>query len=380
MAAVYDTIVVGVGAMGSAACYHLARRGRRVLGLERFDIPHDRGSSHGINRIFRLAYYEHPSYVPLMRRALELWRDLENTFGERLVFVTGSVDAGPPDSEVFHGSVESCRVHGLDHEVLTSSELTRRFPGYRLPAEAMAVYQPNGGFLASERCVVAHVAAAQAKGARIHAREKAVSWTVTDQGGVRVETDRGSYEAETLVLTSGAWMREFLPNLASLAVPERQVLGWFQPLAPELFTPDRFPVFNISVEEGRYYGFPVFRVPGFKIGRYHHLQETTDPDAVNREVGAADEEALRMCVRRHFPQGNGPTMALRTCLFTNSPDEHFIVDRATEQVVVAAGFSGHGFKFAAVIGEILADLAADGTTRHDISLFRLNRFGSEPSG
>jgi len=348
-----------------------------VLGLERFDIPHDLGSSHGITRIIRLAYYEDPSYVPLLRRAYELWRDLERTAGERLLHPTGSIDAGPPGSAVFEGSLRSCLEHGLPHEVLTSSELQRRFPGYRLPAETLAVLQPEGGFLLPERCIVAHVLAAQALGAEVHGREQVLEWEPRGDG-VRVRTDRGSYEAGRLVLTAGPWAATLLPRLAGLAVPERQVLAWFQPRRPDLFLPERFPVFNLLVEEGRFYGFPIFAVPGFKIGRYHHLGEQVDPDQVDRTCHRRDEEPLRACTERYFPDACGPTMGLKVCLFTNSPDEHFIIDLHPEypQVALAAGFSGHGFKFCSVVGEILADLSDQQATRHDIRLFRLARFGA----
>ncbi|HEX5414740.1 MAG TPA: N-methyl-L-tryptophan oxidase [Chloroflexota bacterium] len=371
----FDVIVLGVGGMGSAAVYHLARRGRRVLGLERFAIPHDQGSSHGITRIIRLAYYEHPSYVPLLRRAYELWHELEHACGEQLLWETGSIDAGPPGSLVFEGSRRSCELHDLPHEVLTSAELTRRFPGYRLPAETLALFQPQGGFLRPEECIVGHVAVAQARGAEVHPQEQVLDWEPRPDG-VRVRTDRGSYEAEKLVVAAGAWSSGLLDCLAGLATPERQVLAWLEPLRPERFAPERFPVFNLLVEEGRYYGFPVFGVPGFKIGRYHHLDETVDPDRIDRACHPRDEEVLRAFAERYFPDGAGPTLSLKTCMFTNSPDEHFIVDRHPDfpQVALAAGFSGHGFKFCSVIGEILADLAEAGATRHDIDLFRLSRF------
>ncbi|HEU0115870.1 MAG TPA: FAD-dependent oxidoreductase, partial [Thermomicrobiales bacterium] len=178
----YDAIVLGVGAMGSAACWHLARRGARVLGLERFDIPHSFGSSHGVTRIIRLAYYEHPSYVPLLQRAFDLWRELERTSGHRLLIVTGTIDASGPDEAVFRGSLASCREHDLPHEALASAELTRRFPGYRLPPAHMALFQPDGGFLLPEQCIVAHVGGAQAAGATIRARERVVSWEPAGDG------------------------------------------------------------------------------------------------------------------------------------------------------------------------------------------------------
>jgi sarcosine oxidase len=361
--------------MGSAALYHLARRGVRVLGLERFDVPHEQGSSHGVTRIIRLAYYEHPAYVPLLRRAYALWRELEEAAGERLLHITGSVDAGPPGGAVFEGSRRSCEVHGLPHEVLTGAQLTRRFPGYRLPPEIMAVLQPEGGFLLPERCIVAHVRAAQALGAEVHARERVLSWEPR-AGGVRVRTDRGTYEAGRLVVAAGAWAGALVPALAGLAVPERQVLAWFQPRRPERFAPERFPVFNLQLAEGRYYGLPVFGVPGFKVGRYHHLGERVDPERVDREPHPADEAVLRAFAARYFPDGAGPTMALKVCLFTNTPDEHFVLDLHPEhpQVVLASPCSGHGFKFCSVVGEILADLAQQGTTAHDVGLFRLSRF------
>jgi sarcosine oxidase len=374
----YDAIVIGVGAMGSASVYHLTRRGLRVLGLERFDIPHDRGSSHGTNRIIRLAYWEHPSYVPLLRRAYELWRELEHLTGERLLVITGSIDAGPQDSPTVRGSLLSCKLHHLAHETLDARELHRRYPGYRLADDMVAVYQPDGGFVMSERAIVAHVMAAQSLGAEVHAREQVLEWHATT-GGVAVRTVHGTYAADRLVLTAGPWTAKLVPALARAAVAERQVLIWAQPLRPEYFRLGAFPVFNMEGPEGRFYGFPVYGVPGFKFGRYHHRQERTDPDLVDREIHPADEEVLRQGIRRYFPDADGPTMAMTTCLFTNSPDEHFIIDTHPEfpNVCVAAGFSGHGYKFASVIGEIMADLATRGESGLDLGLFRLGRFASE---
>jgi sarcosine oxidase len=375
----YDVIVVGVGGMGSATSYYLARRGKKVLGLERFGIPHTMGSSHGHTRIIRLAYYEHPSYVLLLRRAYELWREIQAQMGEQLLYITGSIDAGPEDSWVFKGSWESCRLHDLPHEVLTGAELRRRHPGYHLPPEHLALLQPEGGFLTPERCIVSYVMAAQALGAEIHGHEKVLEWVPLD-GGVRVRTDRDTYEADKLVVTAGAWNGGLLDVLAGLAVPERQVLAWLQPTRPEYFRPDTFPVFNLLVEEGRFYGFPVHSVPGFKFGKYHHLEETTDPDEVDREAHPYDERLLRDFAERYFPDGCGPTMDLQACMFTNTEDNHFVIDThpAYPHVSFASPCSGHGFKFASVVGEIMADLAENGITRHDISLFRLERLRRRP--
>lgn len=371
----YDAIVIGVGGMGSATVYHLARRGARVLGLEQFDIPHDRGSSHGVNRIIRLAYMEHPSYVPLLRRAYELWREIENVSGERLLIITGGIDAGAPASATVRGSRLSCDLHHLPHDVLDAAALHRRFPGYRLPSEMVAVYQPDGGFVLSERAIVAYVTAAQALGAEIHARERVLTWEASGDRAVEVRTDRAPYRARRLIITAGSWAAQLVPALAPVAVPERQVLIWVHPRRPEYFRLGVFPVFNLEAPEGRYYGFPVYGIPGFKIGKYHHRLEQVDPDHVDREIYPEDEEVLREGIRRYFPDADGPTMTSKTCLFTNTPDEHFVLDLHPEcpQVAIAAGFSGHGFKFCSVVGEIMADLSLDGRSQHDLGLFRLQR-------
>jgi sarcosine oxidase len=313
--------------------------------------------------------------VPLLRRAYELWRHLENIVQERLLIITGSLDASPESGEVFQGSKMSCDIHHLPHEVLDSRELTSRFPGYRLPQEVVALYQPDGGFLLSERCVVAHVSAALELGAEVHGQERVLGWEAKGHG-VEVGTDRGRYSADKLVICAGAWGAKLVPELSALAVPERQVLAWFQPARPALFRVQSFPVFNMAVAEGRYYGFPIYGIPGFKVGRYHHLEQRVDPDRMDREARPEDEEVLRSFTARYFPDAAGPTVSLKTCLFTNTPDEHFILDLHPEfpQVCMAAGFSGHGFKFCSVVGEIMADLAQTGQSRHDLQLFRLRRF------
>jgi len=371
----YDAIVLGVGGMGSAATYHLARRDVDVLGIERFDVPHAKGSSHGVTRIIRLPQFKDPAYVPLVADALDLWKELETRRDTRLFYETGTLDFGPGESDVFHGSRESCRVHDLEHSVLTGAEVSERFGGYDLPPEYRAVYQPDGGFLHAEQCVVAHVEAAHAEGATIRARERVTDWEA-GESGVRVTTDRGSYTAETLVTTAGAWTGDLFPGLDDYLEPERQVLGWFQPTAPERFRPGNFPVFVADVPEGNYYGFPVFEVPGFKFGKHHHRGQTGHPADLGSEPNREDETVLREFADRYMPAGTGPTMQLATCLYTNTPDEDFILDVHPdhERVVVGAGFSGHGFKFASVVGEVLADLAEDATTAHPVERFELGRF------
>jgi len=365
--------------MGSATLFHLARRGLRVLGLERFDLVHEYGSSHGLTRIIRLAYWEHPTYVALLRRAYELWRELETLAGERLLHITGSVDAGPEGGAIFEGALRSSEFHGLAHEVMDGAELHRRFPGYRLPRQIRCLYQPEGGFLLPERCDVAHIGLALARGAELRCREPVLEWGA-GSGRVWVRTARGRYEAGRLVICAGPWASKLVPELDGLAVPERQVLAWLLPGRPEYFRLGAFPVFNLEVEEGRYYGFPSFLIPGFKFGKYHHRGEQVDPDAVNRQPEPEDEELLRAFARRYFPDGAGPTIMLKACLFTNSPDRHFILDHhpAHQEVAVAAGFSGHGYKFCSVIGEVMADLVQGGQARHDTEFFRLKRFVATP--
>jgi sarcosine oxidase len=370
----YDIIVVGVGGMGSSALFHLARRGARVLGLEQFEIPHDLGSSHGLTRIIRLAYWEHPAYVPLVLRAYELWRGLEQLTGEPLLVTTGSVDAGPPESRPIRGVLEACRRFDLAHETFSSSALHLRFPGYRLPDSLTAIYQPDGGFLYSERCITAHVSAALKLGATVHTKERVEEWEVVS-GGVAVHTNRSTYMTDRLVVTTGPWAGKAVSSLRPLLSVERQVVLWVTPRRADHFLPERFPVFYLHGDEGSFYGLPILPDHGLKIGKYHHLQQVVDPDTVDRLCNADDESVLRRAIRRYFPDADGPTLSLKACLFTNTADEHFIIDVLPDhpRVCVAAGFSGHGFKFCSVVGEILADLALDGRTRHDISLFTLDR-------
>jgi sarcosine oxidase len=368
----YDVAVVGVGGMGSAALYHLARRGARVVGVERFDVPHERGSSHGVTRIIRQAYFEHSGYVPLVQRAYDLWRELEQEAGEQLLYVTGALEGGP---RIFEGAVRSSLEHGLVHEELDGAEAGRRFPAFRLPADLQLVYQPDGGFVLPERCIVAHVDGARRRGGEVRTRERVVEWAA-GENGVRVRTDAGELVADRVVLTAGAYAEQVARLPAGMVVAQRQVLAWLEPLEAELFELGRFPVFNLALDAGQVYGFPVFGVPGFKLGFYDRDGERGDPDALPRETSSADEPPIRRFAERYFPAGAGRILALKACLFELSPDEHFIIDRhpESELAIVAGGFSGHGFKFCSVVGEILANLALEGSTLHDIELFRIDRF------
>ena len=371
----YDVVILGVGGMGSAAAYQVAKRGLSVVAIEQFEPGHDRGSSHGLSRIIRLAYFEHPSYVPLLHRAFALWRELEEESGERLLHVTGAIDAGPPGSRVVEGSLESCRVHHLRHELLSGRELYQRFPGYSLPDEYRAVFQPDGGFLEPERCIQAHVRLAERRGAMVRTGVRVRDWK-QDGTGVVVVLDHEVIRAWHLVICAGAWTPKLVPSLAPLLSPERQVVGWFGVSEPAAFALGSFPVFVMTTPDGHFYGFPEHGVAGFKIGKYHHRSEPVDPDSMRRSSDEIDEAVLRDCVSSCFPGANGPLLRASTCIFTNTPDEHFIIDRlpGTPQALVVSACSGHGFKFCSVVGEIVADLVQDGSTQHDLSLFKLDRF------
>jgi sarcosine oxidase len=253
--------------------------------------------------------------------------------------------------------------------------VAKRFPAYALPDGLQVVYQPDGGFVVPERCIVAHVAGALERGATFRARERVLEWE-EGESGVRIRTERAEVEAERLVLTAGAWSQDVARLPPGLVRGVRQSLAWLQPTRSELFQPNRMPVFNLALDGEHFYGFPAHGIPGFKLGRYDHFGSGGDPDDIDREPTLADEAPLRAFAERYLPAGAGPTVALKTCLFEPSPDEHFLIDRhpGAETAIVAAGFSGHGYKFCSVVGEILADLAIDGSTSHDIGLFRLDRF------
>jgi sarcosine oxidase len=376
----FDVVVCGLGVMGSAALHHLARRGKRVLGLERYAPGHDHGSSHGHTRIIRLGYFEHPSYVPLLRRAYALWRELEGASGRQLLHLTGIAEIGPPTGALVRGTLEAARLHGLHHDVLAAAELMRRFPAFRVPPEHVAVVQPDGGFLDVEPSIAAQIALATAAGAEIRSGE-AVRAIEPRAGLVRIVSERGVVEAGAVIVAAGAWMPALLPELAPMLRATREVVGWFEIVGADLFSAGRCPVFIIESRHGMHYGIPPRGGVGIgaaiKVAKHHHRGETVDPDACDRTVSAQDEALIRAAVADHLPAANGPLKAAETCLYTMTPDGHFLIDRlpGAPNIIVASPCSGHGFKFAPVIGEILADLATTGTTAHDIARFSLRRFG-----
>ena len=371
--AMYDAIVIGIGGMGSATLYHLSRSGASVLGLEQFGIPHAFGSSHGSTRIIRLSYDKGPEYVPLLRSAYRYWRDLEDQSGRTVVHITGGLDIGPRGSWIVKGSAKSCDMHGIDYEELGGDEVCRRFPGYRLTDHMSAIYQRESGYLLSEVAIEAHAAAARSSGAKILTGTRVSGWRRV-RSGIRVHSDRGEFEAKRLVITAGPWIGTLSAEFRRLCRVERQAMLWTAPLAAEPFKPASFPVFRMLCPLGRFYGYPDHRGEGFKIAKYHHLRQAVGhPSKLDRECHPEDEGTLREAVAEYFPLANGRTRRMAACMFTNTPDEDFILDRhpGERRVLVAAGFSGHGFKFCGVVGRIMADLCLDLPARWDIRRFRL---------
>ena len=373
MPSTFDAIIIGLGAMGSAVACQLARRGGRVLGLDRFAPPHALGSSHGQTRIIREAYFEHPAYVPLVRRAYELWAELEGQTGRALFRQTGGLMIGRPDSAVVAGAKRSAKEHSLQHEVLSAAEVRIRFPALQPCDEMIAVWEPRAGILFPEICIEAHLTMARKQGADLRSDEPALSWE-DDGGAVRVITSKGAYHAGQLVLTAGSWIQSLLRDLKLPLAVERQVQFWFEPKHPVHFQPERCPIHIWEHEPGRFfYGFPDLG-DGVKVAR-HHEGAIINPDSINREVGPEEVEAMRAFVRQFLPEADGPLRATVVCMYTNTPDGHFFIDwhPAHPQVLIASPCSGHGFKFSTVIGEVMADLLTAGQSRFDLSLFR-NRF------
>lgn len=373
----YDVVVVGMGAVGSAATRHLARDGYAVLGLERGGVPNPRSSSHGHSRIIRLAYHEGDVYVPLLRRAYDQWTALGDRRDERLLHSTGSLAVGPPDSRTFAGARDTCRAHDVDHEILDADAVNRRVPAWDLPDGLRAVYQPDGGFLDAERCLVALVEAAMGDGAAVRAREAVRDWSA-DGETVHVRTERDAYTADALVIASGAWAADQAAELDGLLTRERHVVCRFRPTRPAAFAPDAFPVFVADTAGGRhFYGLPVHRVPGFKVGDTTAGRLGVDPDAMDRRPDPGEEESARAFLECHLPAGAGPTMDLTACVLSHSPDGHYVIDRlpGRPNAVVAVGGSGHGFKTAPVVGELAAALATGREPPVDPTPFGLGRFG-----
>ncbi len=372
----FDVIVIGVGAMGAAACCHLARRTVRVLGIERFNIPHDRGSSHGFSRMIRTAYYEHLDYVPLVRRAWTLWEELEREANQKILHATGGVYIGPAGSAFVERSRASAERHGLPHQMLDATQLAAKCPQFFVPSDYVALHEEYAGLVLPERAICAHVDLAIRFGGEIHGNEQVLEWS-EHASGVTVRTDRGTYHADELIVAGGAWSDRLVRDLGIDLVVTRQVLGWVQPLRSRMFELGSMPVWAIDHLDGTiHYGFPMLPDnPGLKVA-HHGRGPRVDPETVVRDALPGDEADFRSVLARFIPEADGPLLSIRICLYTNSPDGHFIIGRLPNhaRVTIACGFSGHGFKFATVVGEALADLATKGKSELPIQFLGIERF------
>jgi sarcosine oxidase len=368
----WDVIVVGLGAMGSAALYELSRRGLRVLGLEAFEPGHRMGSHHGESRVIRLAYFEHPSYVPLLRRAYTLWSELEHESGRDLLTLTGGLMLGLPNSELVSGARASAELHHLEHEFLQADEVRYRYPAFTPAEDDVALWEPRSGYLRPERCIETFVELARSRGAETRYSEPVGSWHA-NADGVQLRTSSDTLDAGQVVFACGARMTSVLGESIPPVVAERAVLFLMQPAQRELF--QNLPIYLWDTPDGQtFYGFPHVDLPGAKVAM-HHTGEFCDPETVDRTVNAHDESRLRTAIGSRLPTLNGPVLDSLVCLYENSPDQHFMIDRLPDQpnVIYAGGFSGHGFKFASVVGEILADLVTRGEATPDADFLRAER-------
>ena len=369
-----DVAVIGLGAMGSAALWQLARRGARVVGVDRWSPPHAEGSTHGRTRIIREAYFEHPLYVPLVQRAYAMWDDLARASGERLFLATGGLMLGPEDGTLVQGALRSAREHGLAYELVDAREVTRRYPALAPPATDVGVIEPRAGLVFPELGVRTMLAAAHEAGATVRTGARVRAWSATPHG-VRVTTDGGEFVARRAIIAAGAWMPELVPELAQSLSVMRQMGHWFAPRArAELFRADRLPILLWEHSRDRFF----YSLPdvgdGFKAS-IHYEGRVIDPDEPRDAVTDDETAEVRAILERLMPDGSGKLLDRNTCLYTNTPDGHFAIGAhpAHANVTLVSACSGHGFKFAPAIGELLAERVLDGSARFDMTPFALDR-------
>lgn len=373
----YDVIVAGLGAMGSATAAHLALRGKKVLGLERWAPGHKYGSSHGDSRIIREMYFEHPMYVPLLKRAYYLWGDLSARVDEKLLNINSGLMIGTEDGMLVTGALRSAREHGLEHEVLSPAEVARRYPAFDLRSDLVAVVDPRAGWLDPEQCSAAHMKAAAQNGADLRFEEPVTSWTASNDS-VSVVTQHSNYSADYLVLSTGARTQSLLGDLKLSLEVERQAVFWMNPPDPAVYQSRVFPIWAYEYKPGHItYGFPEL-ARGVKASVMHSGEIVADADDVDRSVGDDEAAALMDAISPILPALSRAEVRDReVCLFTNTPDHDFVIDFHPEhpRVLVSSACSGHGFKFASVIGEIQADLVTGTTPAFDLTPFRISGRG-----
>ncbi len=378
----FDVIVIGVGSMGSSACYHLAQRGYKVLGIEQFDITHEYGSHAGQSRIIRKAYFENSDYVPLLNRAYENWKSFEEETATQIYFPTGLLYFGPFDHLLLKGVKQSASLYNIELDRVDTTRATQRFPEFTIPGDFEILFEPNAGFVTPEKAIRLYTNQAIKNGAEILTQEKVLNWE-RDGNGLVVTTDKNIYRSDKLIITAGAWAGKMIPGLFDKIRITRQLIAWVKPGNWNDYTLDNFPCWLMADDKrpGCYYGFPIlpeskFGAPiGLKLA-HHYPAFTTDPDHVNRQITPGDEEDLKYVLDKYF-HDVFEILSYKICLYANSPDEDFIIDHLPgydDHVVVACGFSGHGFKFVSVIGEILADLAIEGESKLPIEFLSSKRF------
>ena len=379
----FDIIVIGVGSMGSATCYYLSKRGYKVLGLEQFDITHEFGSHAGQSRIIRKAYFEHPDYVPLLERAYENWEALEWETDKQVYYKTGLLYAGKPDNEIITGVERSAELYNIGLDQMNIAAAADQFPQFKFPDDFEILFEPEAGFITPEKAIRLYARQAKQNGATIQSNEKVIDWK-KEGTGIIVRTDKDSYQCNKLIITAGAWAGKMIPGLADKIKVTRQFVAWIKTRNDHQFELNKFPCWMIGddLKHGCYYGFPLldtekFGEPaGLKLA-HHFPSQTTDPDNVDRQTTGSDIENLKYCLNKYLPGVYDSILHTKICLYANSPDENFIIDKLPgheENVSIACGFSGHGFKFASVVGEILADLATEDKSDLPIEFLNAKRF------
>jgi sarcosine oxidase len=378
----FDFIIVGIGSMGSAAAYFLAKQGHAVLGIDQFNPPHEFGSHSGQSRIIRKAYFEHPDYVPLLQRSYDLWSEFEEATGNQFYYETGIVYFGEEHHPTMKGVRTSAELYDVRVDTLSQKISRDEFSAFNIPSNFQTLFEPEAGFVRPELAIQNYLSEAEKAGAQINRNEKVLRWN-SDSRGATVITDKQTYHAEKIIFTGGSWMQSLVPSLSNQLKVTRQSLAWISPKSPEQFSLGNFPCWFIEDPElGMFYGFPVlpfekFGGPiGLKIAS-HRPGEVVDPDHVERKTLRAEGEALKTILSKYFHGAGNEIISLKTCLYTYSPDENFIIDILPDthsRVVIAAGFSGHGFKFVPVVGEVLAELAVKSKTDLPVNFLTLSRF------
>lgn len=379
----YDCIVLGVGSMGASACYHLAARGQKVLGIEQFDVLHTQGAHSGHTRIIRKAYFEHPDYIPLLQRAYKNWAALEKRTGEKIYYPTGLLYAAPAGDALIEQVKASAKQYAIPLQILSKAECNNRYPPFSIPEGFEIVLEPEAGFLDVGKAITEYARAAQQLGAVIRTGEKVQDWK-QEVGAITVQTDKGTYAGKKLVITAGPWSADLVPGIQEKLKITRQVLSWITPASLDHYTTDRFPCWMIVKPgtPGSYYGFPAMKSgevagpAGIKLA-FHHPGTATTADTIDRRIHPEDLDHLTDFAREYLPSAGITITDTATCMYSNSPDEHFIIDHlpgTNKQVAIAWGFSGHGFKFVSVVGEVLADLVVKGQSMLSLGFLRWGRF------